>query len=292
MISPTRNQFTIAHPVSVSGVGYWSGQDVCVEFHPAEPDTSVVFVRQDLPRKPRIPAQLEYRVEAQRRTTLAAGEARVEMVEHVLAALAGLQIDNCEVRVNGPEIPGLDGSSQAFVQALEGAGLVYQDSPCQQLVVHQGVRVGDGSSWVEIHPLPTAELKIKYLLDYGAETAIGRQTLAMTITPASFRRELAASRTFLTQEEAHWLLSQGLGRHVTAQDLLVFDAHGPVGNSLRYPDECVRHKVLDVVGDLALAGCSILGHVIAHRSGHRLNAELVRQSLAKGQLTRRLKRTA
>ncbi len=292
VISSTRNQFTIAHPASVSGIGYWSGRDVCVEFRPAEPDTGIVFVRHDLPRHVRIPARLEFRVEAQRRTTLANGDVQVEMVEHVLAALFGLQIDNCEIYVNAPEIPGLDGSSQSFVEALDGAGLVYQDAPCRQLLVHHAVRAGDAAHWIEIHPLPVAELKVKYLLDYGVETAIGRQTLAMTVTPTSFRRELAPSRTFLTQDEARWLQAQGLGSRVTTRDLLVFDAQGPVENTLRFPDECVRHKVLDVVGDLALAGCSIVGHVIAHRSGHRLNAAVVREALAKGQMTRKLKRTA
>jgi UDP-3-O-acyl-N-acetylglucosamine deacetylase len=113
-------------------------------------------------------------------------------------------------------------------------------------------------------------------LDYGAGNAIGRQTLQMPITPESFRRELATSRTFVLQEEAEWMMARGLGKRTTYQNLVVFDKQGPVQNTLRFRDECVRHKTLDLVGDLALAGCDLVGHVIAHRSGHRLNGDLVR----------------
>jgi UDP-3-O-acyl N-acetylglucosamine deacetylase len=286
-----RNQFTIAKNVSVTGVGYWSGRTVWVEFRPARPETGVVFVRRDLPQTVRIPAHIDYRIDSPRRSTLSAGGAQVEMVEHVLAALSGLQIDNCEVWVDAPEMPGADGSSLPFVEALDGAGLVYQDAPCRQLVVRQSLRLGDDDSWIEIHPSPTTDLKVKYRLDYG-DHVIGRQTLAMTISPGAFRRELAASRTFLRQEEAKVLQAQGLGLSVSPRDLLIFDDQGPIENTLRFPDECVRHKVLDLVGDLALAGCPVAGHVIAHKSGHKLNADLVKLALARGHLIGPLRKTA
>ena len=135
-------------------------------------------------------------------------------------------------------------------------------------------------------------MAVKFRLDYGRENAIGRQTLAMRITPEGFRRELAPARTFLLKSEAEWLQQQGLGCRATARDLLVFDEHGPIDNQLRFPDECVRHKVLDLVGDFALAGCDIVGHVIAHRSGHRLNAGMVRALLAEGEMVGSWRRSA
>jgi UDP-3-O-acyl-N-acetylglucosamine deacetylase len=129
-------------------------------------------------------------------------------------------------------------------------------------------------------------------LDYGSHTAIGRQTLQLAITPDSFRRELAGSRTFMLEEEAQWLISRGMGTRATHQDVLVFDKDGPIQNPLRFRDECVRHKTLDLVGDLALTGCDVVGHIIAHRSGHRLNAELVRALLNEEEVVETWRRSA
>lgn len=287
-----RNQRTLANTAVVEGFGYWTGKDVRVEFRPAPENTGLVFVRADLSPPQRIPALVEYRIEAPRRTTLRCGRGSVEMVEHILAALAGLQIDNCEIWVNNVEMPGCDGSSLAFVEALDKAGIVEQDAPRACLVLRDTCRMGDEGSWIEAHPASQAGFTVKFRLDYGRDNAIGRQTLEMRITPDAFRRELASARTFLLKAEAEWLRSQGLGTRATLQDLLVFDEEGPIDNTLRYPDECVRHKVLDLVGDFALAGCDIVGYVVAHRSGHRLSAELVRNLLSEGELHSDLRRSA
>lgn len=259
----------------MSGFGYWSGQDIEVEFRPAPVGTGVVFVRRDLTPPRRIPVHVANRVEVPRRTSLRVDGANVEMVEHVLAALAGLEIDNCEVWVDAAEMPGLDGSSLPFVEALERAGAVEQALERPRLVVHETIRLGDEQAWVEAQPTQDDGLSLEFQLDYGAGNAIGRQTFATPVNPDAFRRELAASRTFLLKAEADWLRGQGLGSRTGAQDLLIFDEQGPIDNPLRYPDECARHKTLDLVGDLALAGRDIVGRVVAHRSGHRLNAELV-----------------
>ncbi len=232
------------------------------------------------------------RVETPRRTTLEAAGGSVEMVEHIMAALAGLQIDNCEVWVDEAEMPGCDGSSQPFVALLESAGIVEQDAQRRVLVIRNTVRLGDDESWVEARPSTTGGMSIKFRLDYGNGNAIGRQSLQLAITPESFRRELAASRTFMLEEEAQWLLAQGLGQRTTYQNLLIFDKNGPIQNQLRFRDECVRHKALDLLGDLALTGCDLVGHVIAHRSGHRLNAELVRALLSEEETSESLKRSA
>lgn len=275
-----RQQRTIARSATVAGFGYWSGSDVQVEFRPAPPDSGVTFVRRDLSPSVRIPAGVEHRIDAPRRTVLRSGGASVEMVEHILAALFGLHIDNCEVWVDAPEMPGCDGSSQAFVEALALAGVESQTSMRRAIVVREVTRLGDKNVWIEARPSPMNGLSVKFHLDYGQGNCVGEQTFSLPITIDSFRRELAPSRTFLLKSEADWLLSQGLGSRVTPQDLLIFDGEGPIDNPLRYRDECVRHKTLDLIGDLALAGCDLVGHFVAYRSGHRLNADLVRSLLS------------
>lgn len=287
-----RQQRTIERTVTVSGFGYWSGRDVVVEFRPAPSDTGIVFVRGDLARPVRIPAVITNRVETPRRTTLRGGGSSVEMVEHIMAALGGMHVDNCEVWVNAEEMPGCDGSSLPFVEAICDAGIVEQDASRSVIVVRDVTRLGNSESWVEARPTSTGGMTLKFHLDYGHDNAIGRQTLSLPVTPDSFQRELAPSRTFMLKSEAEWLLAQGLGKRATAKDLLVFDADGPVENELRFRDECVRHKSLDLVGDLALAGCDFVGHFIAYRSGHRLNAELVRALLVEGDLISPYRRTA
>lgn len=287
-----RKQTTLARPAEVSGLGFWSGQEVRLEFRPAPADSGIVFVRGDLARPVRIPARIESRFESPRRTSLRAGGASVEMVEHVLAALAGLRIDNCEVWANGSELPGCDGASQTFVEALDGAGVVEQNALRTQLVVREITRLGDEEAWLEARPASDREMSVRFRIDYGRDSPIGRQTLSLRITPATFRQEIAPARTYLLQPEAEWLLSQGLCRHVSPRDVLVFNDAGPVENTLRFPDECVRHKILDLIGDLALCGCDIVGHFIAHRSGHRLNAEMARVLLAEGEKVQSFRRTA
>jgi len=274
-----RNQRTLLANAAIEGIGYWSGRDVRVEFRPSEPRKGVVFVRSDLPGCPRIPAVVANRIEMPRRTVLRIGEASVEMVEHVMAALAGMHVDNCEVWVDQPEMPGCDGSAQAFVAAIQRAGIVEQAAPREVFVVRQVTRLGNEECWIEARPAVGGKTVIQYELDYGSGSSIGRQSLEMTLSPRYFHLSLASSRTFMLQHEAAALREQGLGQRTTFNDLLVFDADGPIGNSLRFPDECVRHKILDMVGDFALANCDLAGRFAAYRSGHRLNAELVRTML-------------
>ena len=270
----------------VEGFGYWSGRDVCVEFRPADAETGIVFVRRDLQGSPRIAATIANRLETPLRTTLRSGDAGVEMVEHVLASLGGLQIDNCEVRVDQPEMPGCDGSSLPFVEALTAAGIIEQDLPRPRKVIRQILRLGDGQSWIEARPCRSAETILQYELDYGEQSPIGHQLLELSLSPEGFRENLAASRTFLLEHEAAALQARGLGRRATCKDLLVFGPEGPIDNELRFADECVRHKLLDMVGDMALAGCDLVGRFEAHRSGHRLNAELVQALSAENQSCR------
>jgi len=268
----------------VAGFGYWNGRDVRVEFRPAPPHSGIVFVRSDLTPPRRIPAEVARRIEVPRRTTLAADGAQVEMVEHVLAALFGLQIDNCEVWVDGAELPGLDGSCKAIVEAIASAKVIEQPAIRRRLIITDVTRVGDDDCWIEARPVRGDKLVVRYRLDYGQNNPIGKQTVELTVTPAAFATELAPARTFILTEEAEWLRQRGLGLRVTNKDLLVFSPEGLQDNELRMENECVRHKALDLVGDLALAGCDLVGHFIAHKSGHRLNAELVKVLLHEGRL--------
>ena len=279
MIGLNRKQRTLAATTEVSGFGFWSGRDVTLEFRPAAPNTGVVFVRSDLPTPKRIPARVDRRIEAPRRTTLSEQGAQVEMVEHVLAALAGLQIDNCEVWTNAAEMPGMDGSSQPFVVALQAAGIVEQPVMRSFLVVSEVTRVGDDEVWIEARPHKQPAMSLQYRLDYGNDHPIGRETLKMTVTPDRFQKQLAPARTFIMKEEADWLRQQGLATRVTSQEVLVFANEGLIDNELRFENECVAHKVLDMIGDLSLANCDLIGHFVAQRSGHRLNAQLVQTLL-------------
>ena len=272
-----RRQRTLARPTWVVGFGYFSGRDVRVEFWPAPEFAGVTFVRHDIGLAARVPVDPSLRIDVPRRTNLECNGVRVEMVEHVLAALAGLGIDNCEAWVDSPEMPGCDGSARPFVEALDAAGIIEQRSPVRQIVVERAVRVGSGDSWVEAQPPRSAGLSVSYELDFGTGNAIGRQTYALDITPNSFRRQLASCRTFIPQEAAQAMVAQGIGQRVTPQDLLIFGPHGPSENTLRFPEDCVRHKMLDMIGDLALTGCEIIGHVVGYRCGHALHAELARR---------------
>lgn len=271
-----RRQRTIGGTATVVGFGYWSGQDVRVEFHPAAANTGIVFVRRDLPDCPRIPGHIAYRVEQPRRTSLRCGGASVDMIEHVMAALGGLRIDNCEVWVDAAEMPGCDGSALPFVEAIDKAGIVEQDALQPRRTIDEAIRLGDHDCWIEARPTADGGPLFQYHLDYGSQTPIGRQTYETTLTPDVFRRELAPCRTFMLKAEAEWLLAHGVGHRTRARDLLVYNDQGPIDNQERFRDECARHKLVDMLGDLALAGCDLVGRFTAHRSGHRLNAELVR----------------
>lgn len=272
-------QSTIAHPVSVTGFGYWSGKDIRVEFRPGMADTGIVFVRSDIGPHARIAACVENRVDMPRRTNLRYGDANVEMVEHVLAALSGLRIDNCEVWVDQAEMPGCDGSAQAYVAVLDKTDRIRQDTAAPLLQVTETIRVTESDQWVEARPAVGGGFLVEYRLDYPHAPAIGRQIAKFAITPEVFRQEMAPSRTFVLEHEAKQMLHLGLGKRVTSQDLLLFNDTGPVDNQLHFDNECARHKALDLVGDLALAGCRLEGHFVAHCSGHQLNAMATRALL-------------
>ncbi len=276
---PVRRQRTIAREANIEGIGFVHETDVRLRFLPARSDTGILFRRVDLPDQPEIPATLDYVTPRQRRTALQRGNAVVEMTEHVLAALAGLHVDNCIIEINAPETPGCDGSSLPFVEALTQVGFVDLDRPRATLRIDRPITVSEGPAHLSALSADTDRLVLSYQLDYAPP--IGTQSRFLALSPESFRDQLAPSRTFLLEAEADALKQAGLGRRLNESDLLIFGPDGPLNNKLRFDDECVRHKLLDMVGDFALAGRDIFGHIIAHRSGHLLNARLLQTLLAR-----------
>ncbi|WP_437227171.1 UDP-3-O-acyl-N-acetylglucosamine deacetylase [Planctomicrobium sp. SH661] len=271
-----RMQQTLARPARVSGFGLFQGCDVTVEFCPAPCDHGIVFERIDLATPVRIPALIEYVVPQNRCTVISCQGASVSVIEHVMAALAGMRVDNCLVRINAPEPPGCDGSSAAFVDALLQAGIVTQDQPrlCvevdQQFTHLESPRVG-----IAVQPSTKQDYQIGFLLDYGPGP-IPFQALSVAITPTTFLEQLSHCRTFVLQAEVEQLRAAGMGLRATPENVLVFTENGVLENALRWPDECVRHKILDCVGDFALLGYDLIGRFTASRSGHRLNHEIIR----------------
>ena len=288
-----RPQRTILRPAEVRGIGFLTGADVCLRFSPAPPSSGVVFVRADLPGTPRLPAHVSQVSGTARRTTLGRGAVQVSLVEHVLAALAGLRLDNCLVELDASEPPGLDGSADGFVRALLTAGVQSQSARRGVWGVETPLTVAAGNATLTLHPPAESDplgLTMSYFLDYGRFSPILRQVHTQPLTPGAFVRGLAGCRTFVLEEEAESLRRQGIGSRTTASDLLVFGPRGPISNSLRFANEPARHKVLDVVGDLALLGADLCGHVIACRSGHPLNVALARE--LHGRLVTTLSRSA
>lgn len=272
-IGSAGRQRTLAAPAVVRGIGYVTGADALVRFLPAPSDAGICFVRTDLPGRPGVQATVAHAQPRSRRTALAAGPAVVELTEHVLAALAGLGIDNCTVELSAVETPGMDGSAATFVQALLAAGTRDQEAPRRPLVVERPLLVRSGDASAVLLPNDGTALEITFNLDYWA---IGRQSRYYRLSPTTFAAEIAPARTFILRREVDALRQQGIGTRSTAKDLLVFDDDGrPIDNALRFSDECVRHKILDAIGDLTLAGRPVHGHLFAHKSGHQLNARLV-----------------
>ncbi|EKJ98890.1 UDP-3-O-[3-hydroxymyristoyl] N-acetylglucosamine deacetylase [Rhodopirellula baltica SH28] len=266
-----RNEHTIASCCEISGRGYWSGKDVRVTCCPAPAGTGIVLVRADLPGQPECPATTQYATGISFRTNLANGPATFEMVEHLMAALAGLEIDNCRVEITAEELPGLDGSSLAYVDALQEAGLVIQAATSQPLVIRESFRIEHSGGYVDVSPSTNNESTFEYSLDYGPDSTIREQKFRCVQTPLTFARQVASARTFVTAEQAQQLRASGVASHVTHQDLLVIGDNGPVDNQYRFRNECARHKTLDLIGDLSLAGVGLIGQFSSVRGGHQLN---------------------
>jgi UDP-3-O-[3-hydroxymyristoyl] N-acetylglucosamine deacetylase / 3-hydroxyacyl-[acyl-carrier-protein] dehydratase len=264
---------TIARPASVTGTGLHMGVDCALEFRPAPSGTGLVFERRDLAGAERIPALAEHAVLTDRRTQLGAEPNAVHTVEHVLAAVSALGIDDLVISLDGPEPPIMDGSARPFSEALRDAGIREQPG-CTQLVrLTSAVRLADGESLYEA--TPSDHLDLEVTIDFP-HPLIGRQTYAGRVTTEQFERELAWARTFGFVREVEPLRAMGLIRGASTQNAVVLDESGVVENTLRSPDEFVRHKMMDCVGDLALVGARLKARIVAHKPSHRGTVLFVR----------------
>ncbi|SFL62001.1 UDP-3-O-acyl-N-acetylglucosamine deacetylase [Pelosinus propionicus] len=265
-------QTTIAKAITYTGIGLHSGQDVTITIKPAPPDTGIVFARIDLPGAPQVAATADNVTNAMRATTLEKGLAKVFTVEHLLAAFFAMEVDNCLVEINAVEPPVADGSSLPFVQMIQEAGLLEQNASRHLVAVTetQIVRVND--KFITI--LPYDGFRVTFT-SINSHPMLGVQFGDYEITRDSFIDEIASARTIGFMHEVEHLKSQGLALGGSLENAVVYDDTKAL-TPLRFPDELVRHKILDIIGDLALAG-RIRGHVIAVKSSHALNTALAKK---------------
>jgi UDP-3-O-[3-hydroxymyristoyl] N-acetylglucosamine deacetylase/3-hydroxyacyl-[acyl-carrier-protein] dehydratase len=272
MVSPQR---TLQQSVELEGVGLFTGQRAHVRLRQAAPETGIVFNRLDLPGKPRIEVGPDSVHEGFRNVVLKSDQGEVQTVEHVLSALYGMGLDNVEIDLTGPELPVGDGSSRVYVDLLQKAGAVDQSEPKKEFVIKEPVSVVDGAA--SLIALPSDEgLSISCTIDYSNQI-IGKQHYSLNLTDRSYVEEIAPARTFCLRSEAEEILRKGLGTGATPQNTIVVDESNIVETQLRYRDEFVRHKILDLIGDLATLGTTLRGHVVAIKTGHRENIKLIRK---------------
>ncbi len=264
---------TIARPQSVEGVGLHLGVACCLTFQPAPSGQGIAFVRTDLPGRPMIRATLDTAVLTDRRTQIGEDPESVHTVEHVLAAVGALGIDDLTIELSGPEPPIMDGSASSFVEALTGAGIAPQPGIAQYWELQEPVRLVDGESVYEAFPADDLELDVT--IDFP-HPLIGRQRWASGMNEQVFTTELARARTFGFTREVETLRAMGLIRGASTQNALVLDESSVVENALRWPDEFVRHKAMDCVGDLTLAGARVRARVVALKPSHRGTVRFVR----------------
>ncbi len=271
------NQRTLVSPATISGKGLFTGSPVTVTLRPAEPDAGFVFIRTDLPGSKPIPGRVEYLDPRPRHTTLRRGEATIETVEHCLSSLVGMGVDNATIELDAGELPAGDGSATPFVEAIAAAGVIEQNAPRRPIIVTEPITLRDGDAMIAAMPTASDGMDLLYDLDYGDSTPIGRQIHAYTLDADTYRTMIAPARTFMLRHEAERLREEGLLKHASLNDGLVIDEDGPIDNTYRFEDEPVRHKLLDLIGDLALVGRPIQARILASKSGHSLNQKLARE---------------
>ncbi|GMU94499.1 bifunctional UDP-3-O-[3-hydroxymyristoyl] N-acetylglucosamine deacetylase/3-hydroxyacyl-ACP dehydratase [Ignavibacterium album] len=297
-----QTQRTIASPVSMSGIGLHTGTECTMTFRPAAENTGIRFVRVDLGGNPEIPAVAEHVVDVSRGTTIGIGEAKVHTVEHVLAAIVGLQIDNIIIELDGIEPPVGDGSSLPYVEVLQKAGFVQQEAPKDYLVIDETVMYHNEEKQIDIVALPLDGYRITVMVDYQ-NPALGSQHTGLFDLEKEFVTEFAPARTFCFLSEVEALANQGLikggdldnavvivdhnlstselkelGKKIGITENFVLGEQGILNNKqLRFKNEPVRHKLLDLMGDLALIGAPIKAQILAARPGHKANVEFAKQ---------------
>jgi UDP-3-O-[3-hydroxymyristoyl] N-acetylglucosamine deacetylase/3-hydroxyacyl-[acyl-carrier-protein] dehydratase len=274
-----RQQRTIAREFVLQGQGLHTGNSVTMRVRPAPPGTGIKFVRVDLQPSVEIPAvvtSIPETAPTYRNTTISSGPAEIHTVEHVLATCYGLQIDNLVIEMDGNEPPEpQSGSYASYAHAFEAAGFVSQGAPVDVMTIDRAVTLKENG--IEIHAVPADDFRVSFTIQYD-NPQIGTQYASFSISPHVFENEIAPARTFVLYDDVERLRTMGLIKGGTLQNALVFKRDSVMNEeSLRFPDECVRHKILDLIGDLSLLGAPIRGHVHAVRSGHAANVRFVRK---------------
>jgi UDP-3-O-[3-hydroxymyristoyl] N-acetylglucosamine deacetylase len=271
-------QRTLKRPTSCDGVGLHSGARVTLRLIPAPADHGIVFVRVDLPGKPSIPASAEFVVSTALATTLGRNGVKVGTVEHLLSALSGLGIDNVRIELDGPEVPIMDGSAAPFAALVNETGIRMQDKAKSFLVIRRAVTVTEGDKHATL--APSKRLRIDCTIDFK-HPLISDQTYSLEFSDRTYAKEIAGARTFGFLKDVEKLQANGLARGGSLNNAIVVDEFSILNpEGLRFPDEFVRHKLLDTLGDVALMGRPVIGHLTVHKSGHALNHKLVMKVLS------------
>ena len=271
-------QTTLRNPILCSGIGLHSGLATEMTIRPAASNTGIVFIRRDLEKKIRIRAHIDNVVDATLATTIGQEGVRVSTVEHLMAAFAGVGVDNAEVELDGPEVPIMDGSSEPFNAFLKNAGIQVQDKPKKFVIIKHPVTVIDGDRQATL--LPSSDFKLSYTIDFR-HPLISNQFYLIQISNGNFEREICRARTFGFLKEYETLKARGFARGGSLENAVVVGDSGVLNEGgLRFTDEFVRHKILDSIGDLWLLGAQVIGHFIGYKSGHTLNHKLIHKLLA------------
>ena len=271
-------QTTLKQPILCSGVGLHTGLPTHMTIRPAIPDTGIVFIRRDVAKEVRIRAHIDNVIDATLATTIAQDGVKVSTVEHLMAAFAGVGVDNAEVELDAPEVPIMDGSSGPFNTLLKNAGVQVQDRSKKFIIVRHPVTVTDGDRQATF--LPSNDFKLSYTIDFR-HPLISNQFYLIQISNGNFEREICRARTFGFLREYETLKSRGFARGGSLENAVVVGDSGVLNEGgLRFADEFVRHKILDSIGDLWLMGAQVIGHFIGYKSGHTLNHKLIHKLLS------------
>ncbi len=270
-------QKTIENTVSVEGVGLHTGEKVKLIFKPSDVSTGIIFLRKDIENAEPVKADITNLLDTSkypRRTSIGNGKVQIHTIEHLLSALYALEIDNIFIEIYGSECPGLDGSSKPFVDIIKKAGIKEQNEEKEIYKIKEPIYISSNGS--HIIALPSDKFKISYTLDYPY-TFLKSQFASYEITPEIYEKEISPARTFCLEDEVESLRKIGLGKGSNYNNTLVLSENGPLNNEFRFEDEPVRHKIADLIGDIALLGYPVQGHIIGIRSGHSVNTKLIRK---------------
>ncbi len=271
-----KHQRTISRVVEYSGVGLFTGKEVELRFKPSKENTGIVFVRTDIDGHPKVPANIETLSGTKRLISLEKDSVGVKSVEHVMAALAGLGIDNIEIEINSNEVPAGDGSSLLFIQLLKGTGIKPLEKPKNTFYLKKEIKVSNDNASIIALPYDKG-LSLSYILDFDG-SFLNRQCFEIELTEDNFRTQIAPARTFGLSTVIEEYKKKGWGKGVTDENSLILQEDGTITKplsmapaELRFPNECTRHKILDIIGDLYLTNLTLYARIVATKSGHYLN---------------------